>query len=474
MALLAIPFFIYAEDDSKGAGRDSGLYEEQNDAAADKKSPSPRPGWIKSETATLRSGRRESRRYFELGILNLNAGLLGLDIDGVLSGSLFDFGGFDPTQVKEFSADMYLFTKPVYFRVSLKESFDLDFFTGADFSMAFDLPQKTVDSLAGIMDAVNTPPPSYTPGTPLTQNDLTDYNDRLKEYMDALQSIDADMSAGVSMFMELGMGVSKTLLNDRLYLRTAPSLFFALMYMEHSTAGLRGYSDTTNNKYGLQGEGGMTLYSAWDLAKDPNPFASPGFDITLEARYALFSFLDTGFSVSHIPVLPAKLNHGKSIDASDITMTVKAPADTQELGELLKNPDSAVNINVPSDNLLRDSKNENKTVIRPTSFDFYVLLKPFKSPLLVVRPKVGLTINSVVAPALVNWDLDFQFNAPRIFSVFAGTGLTENVWTQRAGVMLDFHAFEVDVGAALTGKTFAECFSDRKGLSLGIGLKLGF
>ena len=156
-------------------------------------------------------------------------------------------------------------------------------------------------------------------------------------------------------------------------------------------------------------------------------------------------------------------------------MNVKVPSGPEDLAELIQNPNSVVNINIPAtEDLMKDSDDENKQVLRPTRFDLYALLKPFKSPILVVRPDAGLTINSSVAPMLLNWALDVQFNAPVIFSIFAGSGLTENVWMQRAGIILDFRAFEVDIAAALTGKTFVDCFSDQRGLSLGIGFKLGF
>jgi hypothetical protein len=439
--LLTIPFFVHSQD---GA------------------------------SATLHTGKRESRRYFEFGILNLNLALLSLDLGSMVKGEFLNFTGFDPAKTNDFSADIGIFTNPLYFKVSVKDSFDLDFFTGADFRVNFDLPSKTIDTLTGLMDMVNTPPSGYdsSKGVP-TQSEFEKYKKQLDDYKTTLQDIDAGMSANAVMFTEIGMGVSKTLLNNRLYIRAAPSLFFTLLYMEQSAANLKSYSN--NNEYGLQGDGVMKLYSAWDLGRDVNPFASPGVDLTLEACYALLPILDTGISVSHIPVIPSTLNHSKLIDVSGVTMNVKVPSRPEDLAELIQNPNSAVSINIPDpEDLMKGSDDENKRVMRPTRFDLYALVKPFKSPLLVVRPNAGLTINSVIAPLLFNWALDVQFNAPAIFSIFAGTGLTENVWMQRTGIMLDFHAFEVDVTAALTGKTFVDCFSDQRGLSLGIGFKLGF
>ena len=477
---LTVPFLVYGQNDayndSDGTSQNS-LYneyvspDEEAGAAEDDQDAQARP---EGAGATLRTGKRESRRYFEFGILNLNLVLLGLDIANILKGEFFDFSGFDPAKINDFSANISIFTNPVYFKVSVKDSFDLDFFTGADFRVNFDLPSKTIDTLTGLKDMVNTSPPGFdlSNGIP-TQYDFDNYIDQLKKYRDELDDIDAGMSANAGMFAEMGLGVSKTFFNDRLYVRAAPSLFFTLLYMEQSAVNLKSHSN--DNEYGLKGDGVMKLYSAWDLDRDVNPFASPGVDLTLEACYALLPILDTGISVSHIPVIPSTLSHSKSIDVSGVTLNVKSPTGPEELAELIQNPNSVVNINIPAaEDLMKDSDDENKKVRRPTRFDLYALLKPFKSPILVVRPDAGLTINSVIAPMLFNWSLDVQFNAPVIFSIFAGTGLTENVWMQRAGIMLDFRAFEVDVAAALTGKTFLDCFSEQKGLSLGIGFKFGF
>jgi hypothetical protein len=478
--LLGIPFFMHGQEvsDEVESGRGF-LYNEytgpvvEEGPAEEKARPVPAwAGWTKSDSATLRSAKRESRRYFEIGILNLNLNVTGFDTANLLNGSIFNFDSLDSAKAAGFSANLGLFTNPIYFKVSVKNAFHLDFFTGADINVNFDLPQKTISTLSDIENIANTPAIDFDPfGDIPTQ--FTEYKVKLEKYMQQLQAIDAGMSANASMFAEMGLGVSKNLLGDRLYVRAAPSLFFTLLYMKQNAVSLKGYS--SGNKYGLKGDGSMKLYSAWDLDKDFNPFTSPGVDLTLEACYALLPILDTGISISHIPVIPSTLNHGKSIDASDITIDVSVPDTEDEFKDFFLDPGNAININIPdTEELLKDSEDENKKVMRPTRFDFYALLKPFKSPIFVVRPNVGFTVNSTVAPALFNWGLDLCFNAPVIFSIFAGTGLTESIWAQRIGIMLDFRVFEVDIGSALTGKTFTDCFSDQNGLSLGINFKLGF
>jgi hypothetical protein len=61
----------------------------------------------------------------------------------------------------------------------------------------------------------------------------------------------------------------------------------------------------------------------------------------------------------------------------------------------------------------------------------------------------------------------------RVSSASIGTGLTEGVFANRLGLAFDLRAFELDLGAALTGTTFKESFS-ANGLAAMVGLKFGW
>jgi hypothetical protein len=214
----------------------------------------------------------------------------------------------------------------------------------------------------------------------------------------------------------------------------------------------------------------MKLYSAWDLDEDVNPFASPGVDLTLEARYALWSVLDIGLSVSHIPIVPSTLSHSTTIEAEKISMTVDG-----DLEKIINDPNSAVDFNIPdTDSLLKNSESESEKVIRPVRFDFYALYKPFKSPVLILWPNIGATVNSAAGASLFNWGITVEYNAPIIFSAYIGTGLTEGLWANRLGIALDFRVFEVDLGAALAGADFVGSFSPKNGIMAAVGFKFGF
>jgi hypothetical protein len=430
--LFCLSLFIYGQD-----YEDSG----SEDAAASRSINFP--SWMTGEGAALSTGRRESRSRFELGLLDLT-------FSGVLDGvDLFGGFSFDPAKIKALNVDLDILTSPLYVRIPVREVFVLDVFIRADVDVRLNLSEDTINALKDIESLVKA-----DTGNP------ADYITELEK----VGGIKGGMSAGASAFTELGMGISKTLLGDRLWLRAAPSLYFTLLYMKHSSVTMQGYNES--KKFGLQAIGSMDLYSAWDLKNGAvNPFASAGLDITLEGCYALWPVLDLGLSVSHIPIIPSTLTHRMTVDVEGLTMFF----DTS-------NPvKSALEFHVPDlDGMIEPDDSDNKTVMRPVRFDFYGLVKPFKSPVLIVQPNIGATVNSAFSDtAFFNWGLTLRYHAPRIFSAFIGSGLTEGVWAQRAGIALDFRVFEFGLSAALAGATFAESWS-ANGLIAGVGFKFGF
>jgi hypothetical protein len=403
------------------------------------------PGWMTSKGADISTGRQESRNVFELGILGIAMDNVfsGFNLFGLVSGN--DSSELDVEKFDSLSVNLNVFTNPLSVRIPIKDIFILDVFTGLDIDITMDMPQKTIDTLKKIESLAKT-------------QDISD----LQNFVETLEMNDG-MFAGAGAFLEIGVGGSKTLMNGRLWLRAAPSIYFTMIYIKHSGISLKGYNK--GSEYGLKGDGAMHLYSAWDLdSGDVNPFSSPGLDLTLEALYALWPVLDTGLSISHIPLVPSTLKHRMSVDVSGLDMYV----DTTDPSSLLK-------FNMPDfSSMITEGASENEQVLRPVRFDFYALVKPFKSPVLIIRPNLGATANIAISgTALFNWGLKVQYNAPKIFSAFIGTGLTESVWAQRIGASFDFRIFELSLSAALAGMDFAESWSG-KGFGAAIGFKMGF
>jgi hypothetical protein len=502
--------------------------------------PRRAPAWTPSEVPALSTGKRESRKYFEMGLLDLDlsGALGGMTIDGVmeLMNSSSDVADTDSAEegssitnasnMPDLTAienglkvDLDLFTHPVYVKIPFKDVFTLDLFTGADVKAALGMPKDTAKTLKTIMSKLkdlklDPPPASLYSSIPTSEAEVAERFEMAKAYQKTMQGvlevikeatsedIDKGIEASASLFAEAGIGGSKTLLNDRLWIRAAPSVFFTILYMEQGSAGLDGDPGVSDpGKYGLKTtSSGLDMYSAWNLTDGPvAPFASPGFDLTLEAAYALFSMLDIGVAVSHIPIAPSTLRYKTSINVTgENAISFKTP-DLREVETLVyRNVDTFtdamdlvqeandIDIEALSEDIelsypenitdaFSTTDGESKKVKRPTRFDVYGIFKPFRTPILVLRPNVGATVHTVSNgdDPLFNWGLSIQFNAPKVFSASIGTGVTEGVFANRLGLAFDLRAFELDLGAGLTGTTYKESFSGN-GLAAMVGIKFGW
>jgi hypothetical protein len=273
---------------------------------------------------------------------------------------------------------------------------------------------------------------------------------------------DSDMQVGLSQFWDIGVGGSKTLLDDRLWVRAAPSLFFTIMYMEQQNVNLE-VGNMENNELGLRGVTDSTvhLYSAYDFFGGDggnNIFASPGLDLSLEARYALLPMLDVGLALSRVPVIPSKLGYRTDIKADTMVFDPDGSSVNFDTGIIAKNKP----VTTKADNW----------VMRPTRFEVYGIVKPFRTPRLLVRPNIGGSLNKASGNTF-NAGVDVQYNTPGIFSAFAGVGQTEGIWSNELGLTLDFNRFELDLGMALAGRSFPESWTGA-GMSAQVALKFGY
>jgi hypothetical protein len=276
-------------------------------------------------------------------------------------------------------------------------------------------------------------------------------------------------------------------------------MFFTLMYMKREAAKLTGNaaasgSAPADGRYGLKSTSKINMYSAWDFVNGPtNPFASPGMDITLDACFAFLPVLDIGTAFSHIPLVPSIMRYKTSIDLSGMSFYTPDIRTMEELANrnigndsdartLIRDAKYAISglgkpkMNIPGnfDEMFDADGNASEQVMRPTRFDVYALIKPFRTPLLVLRPNLGGTFNTIFADGVMfNWGLSVQYNAPRFFSASVGTSLTDGVWSNQLGIALDFRYFELDFGAAFNGISLTESWVGH-GLAAFAGIKFGY
>jgi hypothetical protein len=275
-----------------------------------------------------------------------------------------------------------------------------------------------------------------------------------------------------SAFYEIGFNVHGTLpvLNNKLTIGIDPAFYSPLFYIPRSGIS---YELNTDDEIKLNMNGKFKAYMPVNTS-DMNAgdlFSSGGVDLSLSAEYALFSRLDLGLSLSHIPLIPARLSTGYELTV--------APKDGKPI------------INITDINDEVDTINEMEmtgggdfidlppiTVLRPLRFDFYNIYRPFNNDLLSVRPNIGFTALTASEEVYLNMGtrvtltLDSSWTS-RIFAVYLDSGLEEDLWRHKLGFELNLRAFELDFEIGMLSQNYLTSWTG-SGLSAKLGIALGW
>jgi len=282
------------------------------------------------------------------------------------------------------------------------------------------------------------------------------------------------ISASGGIFTEIGLkGSAKYRVRGRnLYVGLKPAIYTPAVYIPSSTGIF--YRLDTEKDDGTEGlfldtSGGINVYTPSSLENiEPGRFIigpSSGFDLSLGVEYALSPFLDIGGNLTNIPLSAAVLKNEMKLRLVD-----------------KKNPDEGFGFDLTGDLEAPDlgfdpvyNNNVEKEVHRPMQFDLYAHYRPFKSEFLVIRPNIGFTvnINKEDEKWYFNGGLEARLSLINFLIIYLGSGYKEEIWRQRAGLALNFRAFELGLEAMLRNQTFEGCFMGR-GFGFCLGLRFGW
>jgi hypothetical protein len=243
-----------------------------------------------------------------------------------------------------------------------------------------------------------------------------------------------------------------------------PSVFFPVAYIPTSTLT---WNLKAKDKLGVDADGNIKIYTPFDLDSIDvgSIFSFAGFDLTLSARYALFTWLNLGAVANHVPILPAK---------GDYFLTTYRVNGGLEVENPLSNPSMDPKIDIGSD---PDAPSkETQTILRPLTFDVYAEWQIFEWKLLAltVKPNLGFTAMAISEGNFAfNWGVEGQLQLLRMFYFHLGTGLQDSLWRQRAGIAFNFRFFELSLEGILQSQDFLNSFA-AQGLGVNVGLRVGF
>jgi hypothetical protein len=382
-----------------------------------------------------REGFGFTRQYFEMGIdagVGFDNNLFGvndlLKKDVVLD--LNKLGKRIGNDGVDINTD---FLSGFFFNVRMEEEWGFGFFTGVEGAIYGNVPKSLI--------------------TLMTEGNINTH------------VFSGTIGASGSVFYNIGLtGFAKF---GKLRIGVNPGLYIPIMYIP-GNSGIAYHLDTSES-IKLSAEGAIDIYTPFSLEDGitgPGDVLGPkGFDISLEGEYALFSFLDIGVGISHIPLSAATMRNRMRYTLSEINMEIT--------GNDLLNGDG---IDIPDLDFDKVYDTNAFKVHRPLRFDTYVRYKPFQSSpeLLVLRSNVGFTFDITGETKYFNAGLVVQTTVLRnMISAYLGTGYVESIWNHKLGLALNFRAFEIDLEGSLRSQQFANSFNG-SGYGVNLGIRFGW
>jgi hypothetical protein len=269
-----------------------------------------------------------------------------------------------------------------------------------------------------------------------------------------------------SVFSEIEVNLHGTLpfLDHKLTIGVAPAYYSPLLYIPRSALN---YTLDTSDKLLLSSGGRIRAYMPVDIGaiKTEDFLKSFGVDLSLSAEYALFRRLDLGLSVSHIPLVQARLDTGYEFVMSETEIIKIDDISNIDLNEVIKNPEITGGgdfISLPAINIRR-----------PLRFDFYSIYRPFYGDVFSIRPNIGFTVLTASEEIYLNMGTRVTVDLARIFAIYFDTGLEEDLWRNKLGFEFNLRAFELDFEAALRSQSYLTSWTG-SGLSVKLGIAFGW
>jgi hypothetical protein len=267
-------------------------------------------------------------------------------------------------------------------------------------------------------------------------------------------------AGGIYAYVDIPVHAQYNVAEKRLRVGVTPALFTPLVFVPRS--GIDYSIKTKDEDIIIKTSGAINVYSPFMIGDGQSPEMNMGLDISLDGEYSLFSFLDVGGSLSRIPFGGAKVKNRMryTMEMADIHFSDHNLLE----GDAPEKPDMKMEQSYDTSEM---------TVYRPLRFDLYARWKVFSTEFLVVKPNIGFSVDINDNYGFFNIGVEGQLNLMDFFIVRLGTGLCEDIWEHKLGLILNLRAFELGLGGSLRSQDFAGSFS-AQGFGVNVGLRFGW
>jgi len=195
-----------------------------------------------------------------------------------------------------------------------------------------------------------------------------------------------------------------------------------------------------------------------------------GVDFSLGAEYPLFSWIDLGVEIINIPIFPSRLKQ-----YMELSERIAVDSGSLDLTSLLGGggfPDDFLSL--PDGFDLTYASGDSVRFVRPFKMVFWANYRPFNTPLFSLIPVLGFSVNPLfVRKGSVEAAVKVRCDINNLFITTLGFSYEDQMWKNSLDFILNFRAFELDLGVALQSQSFVKSWLGT-GLRLNFGMKFGW
>ena len=288
------------------------------------------------------------------------------------------------------------------------------------------------------------------------------------------QDIVFGAGVGVNVFEENSISLEIPI--NRLKIKAVPSYFIPVIYVPYTPATI---TTQTKSDGTIEAHAKVTAaaYSALPLNDLENFSANSitdilstgGFDISVYGEYKLFSFLDVGAFLTHVPIVPSKLNcTNKYTATANFTMGGLLDSLTSEEESELVKYDYSLSEN-------EATEDDGINLVRPFKIGFNANWRVFDNKLLIISPMIQFKFADFTLKNLMGFGFDYSVTAKSHLGPFIPsftTSCIDSVFSQQLDIVLNLRLFEIDLMISSQSRNFLKSFAG-SGLGVGVGVKVG-
>ncbi|MDR2468088.1 MAG: hypothetical protein LBD22_03915 [Spirochaetaceae bacterium] len=250
----------------------------------------------------------------------------------------------------------------------------------------------------------------------------------------------------------------------RLFVSITGTQYLPLVYIPRSDLSIKLYNKE-RVEMGLDGTAQAYMPFALAGSGGSDKVDLGGFDLSLQAEYALFPILDVGLTVLNLPLIPAAL-HTKA--------TLKFDPDRNTLLEIDDLVNGGFNVDVGKATSPDTEYTAGELwVVRPMRWDWYALFRPIRTDFVVVRPNIGFTVLNPSEEGYFNLGFETSLNVGRAFTVSWFTGGYDGLCRNRLGLDLRLWQFaRWFANLEMRSQSYAGAWT-LKGAAVELGFKWG-